>query len=192
MPKNYVEEEVFERVDFSAEPLPKGEYTQCRFVQCTFTKADLIGVVFLECTFEGCDLSLAKVRQAAFRDVHFTDCKMLGLSFDQCNAFLFSVRPERCNLASCSFRGLRMENAVFRSCSLQGVDLSEAVLTGAVFDDCDLLDTVFDRTDLTKADLRTARHYIIDPELNRVKGARFSTSGVAGLLAKHGVIIEHG
>lgn len=188
--KQYVEEEVFEKQDFTQAPLPKGEYTQCRFVQCTFAKADLIGVVFVECHFEGCDLSLAKVRQAALRDVRFTDCKLLGLSFDQCNAFLFGIVPERCNLASASFQGMRLEKAVFKECSLKGADLSNAMLSGSTFTDCDLLDAVFGGTDLTGADLRTAYNYTIDPEANRLKGARFSAGGVGGLLAKYGVVVE--
>ncbi|MFT3884738.1 MAG: pentapeptide repeat-containing protein [Flavobacteriales bacterium] len=190
--KVHVDDELFERRNFAEQPLPKGEYTQCRFVQCTFAKADLIGVVFVECAFEGCDLSLAKVRQAAFREVRFTDCKLLGVSFDQCNGFLFAIMPERCNMASASFRGMRLGKAVFRDCSLKGADLSAADLSGSVFDACDLLDAVFDHTDLSKADLRTAHGFTIDPEANKLVGARFSSSGLGGLLAKYRLVIEQG
>ncbi|HEX2618172.1 MAG TPA: pentapeptide repeat-containing protein [Flavobacteriales bacterium] len=192
MGKAYFEEEVFERRDFAKEPLPKGEYTACRFVQCTFAKADLVNVAFVECEFTGCDLSLAKVRQAAFRNVRFTDCKLLGVSFDQCNGFLFAIIPVRCNLSSSAFHGMRLEKAVFKGCSLQGVDFSNAALSGAVFDDCDLQDAVFAGTDLSKADLRSAHGFIIDPEANKLSGARFVSSGLGGLLAKYGVAIEHG
>lgn len=190
MSKNYIDEQTFERIDFTVDPLPKGEYTQCRFIHCNFAKADIAGIAFMECSFESCDLTLAGVFKTALREVRFTDCKLLGLSFDQCNGFLFSIRPERCNMASCSFRGMRLEKAIFRHCSLEGADFSEAVLSGAVLEECDLLNAVFDRTDLTKADLRTARHYLIDPERNKVKGARFSLSEVGGLLAKYGVVLD--
>ncbi|MBS1583626.1 MAG: pentapeptide repeat-containing protein [Bacteroidetes bacterium] len=190
--KAHIDEELFERKDFTAEPLPKGEYTQCTFRQCTFVKADLIGVAFVECTFEGCDLSLARIRGTAFRQVAFTDCKLLGLSFDQANPFLFAIMPERCILDSCSFQGLDLKGARFRNCRLHGTDLSQADLSGATFDDCDLLDAVFGGTDLTRADLRSAHGYLIDPERNRLKGARFSTSGVGGLLARYGIELTHG
>ncbi|OQA01530.1 MAG: hypothetical protein BWY70_00347 [Bacteroidetes bacterium ADurb.Bin408] len=46
------------------------------------------------------------------------------------------------------------------------------------------------RTNLEKADLRTAFNYIIDPELNHIKKARFSLRGISGLLAKYNIDIE--
>jgi fluoroquinolone resistance protein len=190
MSKNYVEEEVFERVDFSKEALPKGDYTQCRFVQCNFAKADLSSIAFVECVFEGCDLSLARIFKTAFREVSFTDCKLLGLSFDQANSFLFSIEPVGCNMASCSFQGMRLEKLRFQTCSLQGADFTGADLRASVFTECDLLNATFDNTDLQGADLRGATTYIIDPGSNRLKGARFTLSEVGGLLARYGVILE--
>jgi fluoroquinolone resistance protein len=190
--KHHVEEEVFERKDFTQEALPKGEYTQCTFKQCTFAKADLINVAFVECTFEGCDLSLARIRQAAFREVTFTDCKLLGLSFDQANAFLFAIAPTNCVLDSAAFQKMDLKGTMFRGCRMQGTDLSGADLSGASFDECDLLDAVFDGTVLERADLRAAHGFVIDPERNRLKGARFSESGLGGLLAKYGIAITPG
>jgi fluoroquinolone resistance protein len=49
---------------------------------------------------------------------------------------------------------------------------------------------VFDGTNLEGADLRSAYHFNIDPEKNRVKKARFSFNNVAGLLDKYGILIE--
>lgn len=190
--KDHIEEEVFERKDFTQEALPKGEYTQCVFKQCSFVKADLIGAVFVECTFDGCDLSLARIRQAAFRDVAFIDCKMLGLSFEQANGFLFAVKPTNSILDSCSFQRMTLKGMHFAGCRMHGTDLSGADLSGAIMDDCDLQEAVFDGTDLQRADLRTSHGFIIDPERNRLKGARFSTGNVAGLLAKYGVRITAG
>lgn len=190
--KHHVDQQAFERKDFAQEALPKGEYTQCTFRHCTFVKADLINVAFVECTFEGCDLSLARIRQAAFRDVAFTDCKLLGLSFDQANAFLFRIAPTRCLLDSASFQRLDLKGTRFMECRMHGVDLSAADLSGALFEECDLQDAVFDATGLERADLRTARGFIIDPERNRLKGARFSESGLGGLLAKYGLSITPG
>ena len=68
---------------------------------------------------------------------------------------------------------------------------AEADLTEAVFKDCDLSGAIFDYTVLEKADLRTAQHYSIDPENNRLKKARFSIFGIAGLLDKYDIDIEH-
>jgi hypothetical protein len=45
-------------------------------------------------------------------------------------------------------------------------------------------------TVLEKADFRTANNYSIDLELNSVKNAKLSTSGIIGLLDKYHIIIE--
>jgi uncharacterized protein YjbI with pentapeptide repeats len=70
------------------------------------------------------------------------------------------------------------------------VDFSESDLSNATFDNCDLLTATFDRTVLEKADFRTAYNYAIDPENNRIKKARFSTAGLAGLLFKYDLDIK--
>lgn len=73
---------------------------------------------------------------------------------------------------------------------LHEVDLTECDLTGSFFDYCDLLNATFDRTNLEKADFRTSFNYSISPETNRIKKARFSLSGIAGLLNKYDIEIE--
>jgi fluoroquinolone resistance protein len=43
---------------------------------------------------------------------------------------------------------------------------------------------------LEKADFRTSNGYSIDPEMNRIKKAKFSLEGVAGLLDKYDIEVE--
>jgi hypothetical protein len=50
--------------------------------------------------------------------------------------------------------------------------------------------SIFENTLLEKADLRTAFNYSIDPEMNRVKKAKFSIAGVTGLLDKYDIEIS--
>jgi hypothetical protein len=38
--------------------------------------------------------------------------------------------------------------------------------------------------------LRTSYNYSINPEVNRIKKAKFSTTGIAGLLHKYDIEIE--
>jgi uncharacterized protein YjbI with pentapeptide repeats len=78
----------------------------------------------------------------------------------------------------------------FKKCSLQEVDFTEADLSALVFDQCDLAGAIFESTVLEKADFRTAYNYSMDPEKNRLKKARFSLSGVAGLLNKYEILLE--
>lgn len=188
--RTYVEDRVFERADFVKEPLPKSDHERCRFVRCNFAQADLSGIVFTECVFEECDLSLARLTRTAFRTVTFTGCKMLGLSFDACNAFLFAIAPTDCLMDSCSFRGMRLERMRYMNCRLHGAEFGAAKLHGALLQNCDLLNAAFEDTDLRMADLRTAFNFHIDPDANAIKGARFSQAGLGGLLGKYGIVID--
>jgi fluoroquinolone resistance protein len=70
------------------------------------------------------------------------------------------------------------------------VDFTDADISQCVFDNCDLLGSIFKNTNLEKADLITASNYSIDPELNRLKKAKFSQPAVVGLLDKYDIIIK--
>ena len=85
-----------------------------------------------------------------------------------------------------------MKKMVFKNSQLQETDFTQGDLTSAVFDNCDLTRATFDNTILEKADFRTAYNYSIDPETNRIKKAKFSTSGVSGLLDKYNIRISMG
>lgn len=63
-------------------------------------------------------------------------------------------------------------------------------MSASVFDDCDLLNALFINTDLRTADFRTAYNFNIDPENNRMKGAKFNLNSVSGLLSKYQIKIE--
>jgi uncharacterized protein YjbI with pentapeptide repeats len=152
--------------------------------------SDLQGKIFVECTFRSCDLSLASTARTSWRGVRFEQCKLLGLRFDQCHAFLLELAFDTCILDLGSFHGLRLRKTVFRNCRLRETDLSGADLSGASFAGCDLGGAVFDRTVLEGADLRTAHHYSIDPAKNRIRKARFSRDGLEGLLQSSGIIIS--
>jgi uncharacterized protein YjbI with pentapeptide repeats len=73
---------------------------------------------------------------------------------------------------------------------MQEVDFTEANFSEAKFDDCDLAGALFDRTNLEKADFRNAYNYRISPTINRLKKAKFSQDGLAGLLSDFGIVIS--
>ena len=70
------------------------------------------------------------------------------------------------------------------------VDFTGADLQEVVFENCDLNRSIFERTDLRKADLSTARNCQLSPEDNRLRGAKFSSDGLAGLLTDYGIVVE--
>ena len=186
----FEEDKIFDKIDFTINPLTKGEYENCSFKTCDFSNADLSDIKFLECEFSGCNLSLANLAQTALRDIKFKDCKMLGLHFEKCSQFAISFGFDNCNLAHSSFYQLKLKKTSFINSQLHEVDFVECDLTGAFFDNCDLTGAVFENTIIEKADLSTSFNYSIDPEINRIKKAKFSLTGVAGLLNKYDIEID--
>lgn len=73
---------------------------------------------------------------------------------------------------------------------MQEVDFTEADLSISTFDHCDLSNAKFEKTNLEKADFTTAYNYTIDPEINRIKKARFAIPEVIGLLSKYDIVIN--
>jgi fluoroquinolone resistance protein len=184
------ENQLFERIDYTANNLPKGEYEDCKFVNCNFHNVDLLNVVFRECTFDSCDFSLASLKNTTLNDTKFINCKLLGVLFEECNPFLLSVDFENCVLKLAVFNKLKLKKTCFRNCNLQETDFSETDLSASMFDNCDMQRAIFFRSNLEKADFRTSFNYSIDPENNKIKKARFSRMGVIGLLDKYMIDIE--
>ena len=184
------ENKVFEKVSFSEHILLKGVYEECTFKNCNFNGVDLSGITFRTCSFNSCDFSLTILNNTILQDVRFLNSKLLGVQFHQCNKFLLRLNFENCMLKLSVFYKLKLKNTVFKNCNLQEADFSEADLTGAVFDNCDLLLATFMHTNLEKADFRSASNYSINPEINRIRNARFSIPGVTGLLTTYDIEIE--
>ena len=198
MKQVFIEEETFDKIDFTQNPLVKGEYEYCKFINCDFSQSDLSDFKFLECEFIGCNLSLVKLTQTALKGIAFRNCKILGLNFGACNEFGFIVSFDTCVLNHSSFadiesaikKRLKFKQTLFKDSQLHEVDFTGCDLSCAIFDRCDLTKAVFEGAILEKADFRTAYNYSIDPELNRIKKAKFSQSGIAGLLDKYDIEID--
>lgn len=110
---------------------------------------------------------------------------MLGLLFENCNKFGLSVSFTNCILNHSSFYQVKIKGTKFIHSQIQEVDFTECDLSGAVFDNCNLDRAIFQHTVLEKTDFSTAYGYAINPEINRLKKARFSSSGLTGLLYKY-------
>jgi fluoroquinolone resistance protein len=189
MEKIYFEDQQYNRVDFTENKISLGEYENCEFINCNFSNANLSDIVFAECEFTGCNISSAKLNKTTLRDIRFKDCKLLGLHFDYCNEFLFAVSFDTCILNLSSFYKLKIKKTTFKNCSLHEVDFTETDLTASVFDNCDFAGAIFENTILEKADFITSLNYSINPDINKIKKAKFSASGVLGLLGKYDIEI---
>lgn len=192
MEEVYIADRTFQKEDIKDKQLPKGEYEYCSFEKCDLAGANLSGHHFINCRFSACNLSLVKLSATVLNDVQFNGCKMTGIQFEQCSPFGFAVRFEDCLLDDASFYKLKMKKTVFKGSQLKNVDFTEADLSAASFAGCDLLSAKFDHTILEGADFREAVHFSIDPSINKMKKAKFSQSGLAGLLEKYELVIEQG
>jgi uncharacterized protein YjbI with pentapeptide repeats len=114
----------------------------------------------------------------------------MGVVFDHCHPMLFRVKFDQCILDYCSFSGLKMKQTPFKGCSMVEAQFAECDLTGSAFPDCDLLRTQFHQVVLEKVDFTSARNFVIDPNQNRIRKARFSLSGLPGLLVSYGIVVE--
>jgi len=183
-------EEFFEQKFSQLSALKKGDYDSCSFTQCDLPSADLSGFRFLNCEFDSCNLSNVQLNNTAFQEVYFKQCKMLGLRFGDCKVFGFEISATDCPLNHSSFFEVNLRKTRFKACQLHEVDFTGADLHEASFDGCDLLHANFEQSNLEHADFRTAINYQIDPDLNKLKNARFSADGLAGLLSKYGIDIS--
>ena len=79
---------------------------------------------------------------------------------------------------------------MFRNCNLEEVDFTDAILTSSLFDNCNLKNSIFDQTNLEKVDFRTSFNIKLKPDINKIKGAKFSKANVIGLLDDYKITVE--
>jgi uncharacterized protein YjbI with pentapeptide repeats len=115
---------------------------------------------------------------------------MIGISFEHCSEFLFTVGFDTCILNFSSFYKRAVPKTSFKGCTLQETDFTEADLNSSDFSHADLIGAKFENSNLEKADLRLAVNYAINPALNRIKKAKFSVDGLAGLLHQYDILID--
>lgn len=188
--KQYLNDKKYEKIDFSITKFDVAEYQNCIFKLCNFSNSNLSYSVFINCEFVDCNLSMVKLNQTAMRQIRFRNSKMLGIQFQDTNPFLLALDFEDCVLNLSSFYKVNIKKTRFINCTLQEVDFTSADLTAAIFDNCDMAQATFDATILEKSDFRTAYNYQMYPEKNRIKRARFSTSGLSGLLYQYDIEID--
>jgi uncharacterized protein YjbI with pentapeptide repeats len=126
----------------------------------------------------------------SLKTVLFKNCKLLGIQFQSCADFLFSVSFQDCALDYSSFANKKMPKTKFNSCSMKEVFFIGTNLSNSVFENSNLAGAIFNDTQLTAVDFTTAYNYKIDPEFNPMKKAKFSTQGIVGLLDKYDIKIE--
>lgn len=149
--------DVIRDVDLDGARLAHADLAECTFERCSLSGADLRNARLSSTIFRECNLAESRVAGARMFGTRFERCKLLGVDFheiDDATAIVF----DGCNLTLASFRGLRLDRAIFDRSVLAEADLSLTFLDGASFVDADLSNVElrevhFDRTDLRGATL---------------------------------------
>lgn len=185
------ENKTFSGVDYADKKLRNRGFVKCEFVSCDFTKSDLKGNDFEDCTFRQCNFSMVDIDGTGFRNAVFIGCKMLGVDFTRGSKFAFSFSFIECYLDYSNFFGTKLRKTIFKDCTLKEVEFTEADLTASAFPGCDLTGARFSNTLLEKVDFRSAVNFGIDPDVNKMKKARFSALNLSGLLYRHNLDIDY-
>lgn len=185
------EGKTFTDINYTDKVLRNREFVKCKFIKCDFSKSDLSENDFVDCHFVQCNFSLTTLTKTGFKDVTFSGCKILGIDFSKCNKFMFSFLFEHSHIDYSTFYGTKLRKTKFIDCSLKETDFEETDLTSSVFQNCELSGATFVRSILEKTDFRTARNFSIDPEINKMKQAKFANSGLSGLLLKYNLDLDY-
>jgi fluoroquinolone resistance protein len=184
------ENRTYENLDYVEKGITGQEFIKCLFKECDFSNGKLSDNEFVDCQFVDCNLSMTGFESTGLKNIFFKNCKLIGVDFSNCKDFLFSVGFENCILDYAYFHKRKLKNTIFKKCSIKEANFSTSDMTNSQFLDCDLSMTHFENTILNGVDFTTAFNFSIDPELNRMKNAKFASNGLAGLLGKYGIIIE--
>ena len=179
--------EIISNVNFSLDKTDREEFENCEFTTCIFT--DLKNLEFVDCTFKNCNLSNVVFRNCKLQDITFTDCKLVGANFSSAKDFGFAVWFENCLMDYASFDKKRMNKSSFKNCKMHNVNFTQTDLSKSSFLNCDFYEALFANTNVSGVDFTTSKNFLIDPELNNIKKARFLSQDLPGLLYRHDIVI---
>ena len=169
-------------------------FLDCIFEQCEFNDTMLTDCRFVNCEFHKCDCSLIQVPGCTFSGTRFMETKLMGVNWSQADWADYGLgKPlefTKCSLSHSTFIGVQLGSVKMKQCQAINVDFREASLCEADFTFTDLQDSLFQGTDLRKADLRSAKNYAIDPSQNKIGKAKFALPEAMALLYSMDIIID--
>ncbi len=180
--------ETYTNEDFTLVKPSEEEYENCTFRNCTFS--DISGIILSECTFELCNFSNAKAGLTSIKDCSFSECKLMGVNFSRVKDFGFAAKFVSCNLSYTSFDKKKLNKSSFINSNLTGANFTQSDLSKCVIQNCNFMEAIFMQTDISGVDFTTNMHFLIDPNLNKIKKAIFASHALSGLLYLYDIRIE--
>jgi len=176
-------------INFSIDGFAEKEFENVHFISCNFHEADASNIDFIDCVFEDCNLSLMVTKNTGFKNTNFINSKLTGINFSVCNSFLFQVSFSGCDLKLVNFEKIKLTETLFENCDLTESYFAETNIEKSVFENCNFDLAVFYYANLKGSDFSTSYNFIINPDENSIKNAKFSLNGLPGLLANFGIKI---
>lgn len=186
---NYYEAIIFSTNSNELILLNEVEFYNCTFNNIQFFKSTLTNCRFENCTFNNCDLSLSNIKESHFLEVEFNCCKLAGLDW-RTALKPFTIKFDECKLNDSIFFGLDLRGAEFIKSEVRHCDFEKCNLAKVSFSESDLLNSKFVNTNLNESDFTYSVNYSIDPQLNKIKKAKFSQPEVLALLDGFNILIE--
>ena len=169
-------------------------FLDCIFEQCKFNESVFTDCRFVNCEFNKCDCSLIQVPGSTFSGTRFDETKLMGINWSQANWAEYSLGESlefnNCAMNHSTFIGVQLGSVKMKRCQAINVDFREASFCEADFSFTDLRDSLFQGTDLRKADLRYAKNYRIDPSQNKIQKAMFTLPEAMALLYSMDIKID--
>ena len=183
----YADDEQFKGVRFdAAHPVPRRN-EGCVFEDCDFKGVDLRGVRFVDCRFLSCDMTNCGVVDAGFQEVDLVGCKALGVRWDTCNPFLFSLKATDSQLDYGCWVGVDLSRSRFKGGSLREADFTEVNGQGLIMADVDVTGARWERCSLQGAAFSEMRGWVMDLQENEVRGMKVDREALPGLVATWGL-----
>jgi fluoroquinolone resistance protein len=190
MSNKYFEDESFNSTNFPAVgDLISYEFVGCEFINIDFSSRQIKHCKFIECQFNKSNLSNIQVLNSIFRDVAFSECKVMGVNFSNADT-LVDMKFTECLMDLCVFQNLEIKGSQFIKSSLKEVDFAECNLENSIFTGSDLKEAVFNNSNLMKANFLTAFNYSIDIRFNEIKKAKFDLPEAVSLLRSLDIILS--
>lgn len=188
MNKSKRAKEELRNINFLLSENYREKFESCEFINCQFP--DLSQLIFIDCSFSNSDFSNLKTVNSRLQNVSFFECKLLGLNFSGAIDFALELHFEKCILDYASFDRKKLNKSSFKNCKIHSANFTQADLSKSTVINCDLYESVFANTNLSSVDFTSNANFLIDPEINNIKKAKFLTKDLPGLLYRHDIIIE--
>ncbi len=188
--EKFHQNKIFDKIIYKDVVVKDKEFSKCKFTNCNFSNTTFTDCSFEDCVFENCDLAMLKVKYSHFLDVSFKECKLIGIMWDEAS-LPFSITCENSNISYSSFYGMKLKKMRIYKCISHEVNFSEADMQLSKFNYTDLQDSIFQNTNLVKADFSHASNYNgIDLSSKKIKKTIFSLPEALVLFNSFDIVLK--